>query len=171
MCDNSLVLLDEIGTGTDPTEGAALGSSLLCTLSEIAGLTVATTHHAEIKDLADHNPVFLNASMEFNTQTLKPTYRLIWGSMGQSNALEICSALNFDPKVVHEAKRWLEKGILQAKKDNKLEDSLRQKLEDTFAQRDALEEVRNDAKKRLEIMEEQLRLMKVKEQSLLVRVT
>eukprot|EP00210_Caulerpa_lentillifera_P002502 g2399.t1 len=171
VCDNSLVLLDEIGTGTDPTEGAALGSSILCTLSEISGLTVATTHHAEIKELADHNPAFLNASMEFNAQTLKPTYRLIWGSMGQSNALEICSALSFDPKIVHEAKKWLEKGILQAKKEHKLEDSLRQKLEETHAQKEALIDVKKDAKKRLDIMAEQLRLLRLKEESLMERLT
>ena len=100
----SLVLLDEVGSGTDPTEGAALASALLLRLRGAAGLTVATTHHAETKALAEAEPGFVRASVEFDAATLRPTYRLRWGAAGASNALDIAQALGFDPAVVREAR-------------------------------------------------------------------
>jgi dsDNA-specific endonuclease/ATPase MutS2 len=102
---SSLVLLDEVGSGTDPGEGAALAAALLLHLSKgRAALTYATTHHAELKEVATTNPLFVNASVEFNIELLRPTYKLLWGKSGDSNALAVASGLGFDPKVVQDAR-------------------------------------------------------------------
>jgi len=102
---SSLVLLDEVGSGTDPGEGAALAAALLLHLSEgKAALTYATTHHAELKEVATTNSLFVNASVEFNIGLLKPTYKLLWGQSGDSNALAVASGLGFDPRVVQDAR-------------------------------------------------------------------
>ena len=137
-------------------------------LSQVAGLTVATTHHAEIKELADTHPLFMNASMEFNAATLKPTYRLIWESTGQSNALDVCAALNFDPAVVQEARQTLKTGILQAEKKANVEESLKEKLQETFAMRDELLKTQKEAKKKLSQLEKELQKMRTKEKKLQV---
>ncbi|EIE19595.1 P-loop containing nucleoside triphosphate hydrolase protein [Coccomyxa subellipsoidea C-169] len=101
----SLVLLDEAGSGTDPAEGAALASALLAALADRAALTLATTHHASLKDLAANDSRFCNAGVEFDLASLRPTYRLIWGSVGASNALAVAEGLGFDPLVVAEARK------------------------------------------------------------------
>lgn len=100
--------MDELGSGTDPTEGSSLGCAVLERLANQCKLTVATTHHAEIKELAEDNPMFVNASMEFDPVTLKPTYKLLWGKSGESNALDIALTLGFDPLVVKDARHILE---------------------------------------------------------------
>ncbi|GLC46171.1 hypothetical protein PLESTB_001197300 [Pleodorina starrii] len=105
----SLVLLDEVGSGTDPLEGAALARAVLDRLAGQAHLTLATTHHAELKRAADEDPRFVNCSMAFDTATLRPTYVLCWGAAGASNALDIAEALGFDRSVVLEAR-----GVAQA---------------------------------------------------------
>ncbi|KAG2493724.1 hypothetical protein HYH03_008237 [Edaphochlamys debaryana] len=101
----SLVLLDEVGSGTDPLEGAALARAVLDTLAEQALLTLATTHHAELRRAADEDGRYTNVSMAFDTASLRPTYRLAWGAAGASNALDIAQALGFDRAVVDEARR------------------------------------------------------------------
>jgi DNA mismatch repair protein MutS2 len=100
----SLVLLDEVGSGTDPIEGAALARAVLDRLAGQAGLTLATTHHAELKTVAADDPRYVNVSMEFDVATLSPTYRLMWGSAGASNALDIAQALGFDGAVLKDAR-------------------------------------------------------------------
>ena len=96
----SLVLLDEVGAGTDPAEGSALAAALLETLADRARLTVATTHFGELKTLKYRDSRFENASVEFDDQTLSPTYRLLWGIPGRSNALSIARRLGLDEAVV-----------------------------------------------------------------------
>ena len=96
----SLVLLDEVGAGTDPTEGAALAAALLRELAERARLTVATTHFGELKALKYADPRFENASVAFDVETLSPTYHLQWGIPGRSNALAIAARLGLDGRVV-----------------------------------------------------------------------
>ena len=103
--DQSLVLLDEVGSGTDPSDGAALAASLINAFREKAALTVATTHHAEIKTLARTMPDIANASMEFDSVSLMPTYRLQWGQAGSSNALYIAESIGFDISIVRNARR------------------------------------------------------------------
>ncbi|MGF1512959.1 MAG: endonuclease MutS2, partial [Elainellaceae cyanobacterium] len=101
---NALVLLDEVGAGTDPSEGSALAIALLKHLADQANLTVATTHFGELKALKYQDERFENASVEFNDQTLSPTYRLLWGIPGRSNALTIAQRLGLDEQVVERAR-------------------------------------------------------------------
>lgn len=101
---SSLVLLDEIGSGTDPTEGAALASAILEYLAHGgAAITYVTTHHAELKELASRDNAFVDASVEFNVATLLPTYKILWGKSGQSHALAVAEGLGFDPQVIKDA--------------------------------------------------------------------
>ncbi|KAA6418330.1 MAG: 2 family [Trebouxia sp. A1-2] len=93
-----------VGSGTDPAEGAALAGVLLDRLADTACLTYATTHHAQLKDRPASDRRFINASVEFDLATLKPTYRLLWGEGGLSNALAVAQGLGFDPKVVQRAR-------------------------------------------------------------------
>jgi DNA mismatch repair protein MutS2 len=106
----ALVLLDEVGAGTDPTEGTALAAALLRHLADRARLTVATTHFGELKALKYADPRFENASVAFDVETLSPTYRLQWGIPGRSNALAIASRLGLDPAVLAVAAAQLEPG-------------------------------------------------------------
>lgn len=104
---NALVLLDEVGAGTDPTEGSALAIALLKTLADRARLTIATTHFGELKTLKYQDDRFENASVEFDDVSLKPTYRLLWGIPGRSNALAIARRLGLDPQVIDHAEHQI----------------------------------------------------------------
>ncbi len=103
----SLVLLDEIGAGTDPTEGSALATSLLKHLADRALLTVATTHFGELKALKYQDDRFENASVEFDNVSLGPTYRLLWGIPGRSNALTIAGRLGLSEAVINDAREYV----------------------------------------------------------------
>ncbi len=100
----SLVLLDEVGAGTDPVEGSALAIALLHYLADNAQMTLATTHFGELKALKYEDERFENASVEFDESTLSPTYRLLWGIPGRSNALTIAQRLGLKLEVVEAAK-------------------------------------------------------------------
>ncbi|MBW4593832.1 MAG: endonuclease MutS2 [Brasilonema angustatum HA4187-MV1] len=104
---SSLILLDEVGAGTDPVEGSALAISLLQYLADHALLTIATTHFGELKALKYEDERFENASVEFDESTLSPTYRLLWGIPGRSNALTIAQRLGLKSAVVESAKTQL----------------------------------------------------------------
>lgn len=104
ITENSLVLLDEVGAGTDPSEGSALAIALLQHLAGSASLTVATTHFGELKALKYQDDRFENASVEFDDASLSPTYRLLWGIPGRSNALTIASRLGMPAEIVELAK-------------------------------------------------------------------
>ncbi len=99
----SLVLLDEVGAGTDPVEGSALATALLKHLADRARLTIATTHFGELKALKYADPRFENASVAFDVETLSPTYKLQWGIPGRSNALAIAGRLGLSKAVLHQA--------------------------------------------------------------------
>lgn len=105
-----LVLLDEVGAGTDPQEGSALAAALLRHLAERARLTVATTHFGELKALKYADDRFENASVAFDVDSLSPTYHLQWGIPGRSNALAIATRLGLEPQVVAAAARQMEPG-------------------------------------------------------------
>lgn len=104
---STLVLLDEIGAGTDPTEGSALATSLLKYLADKTLLTVATTHFGELKALKYQDDRFENASVEFDNVSLGPTYRLLWGIPGRSNALTIARRLGLDEAIIENAREYV----------------------------------------------------------------
>lgn len=104
---SSLVLLDEVGAGTDPSEGSALAIALLKYLADHAELTIATTHFGELKALKYQDQRFENASVEFDEVSLSPTYRLLWGIPGRSNALTIAGRLGLSAEIIAAAKTYV----------------------------------------------------------------
>ena len=104
---SSLVLIDELGTGTDPLEGSALARAVVAELLERGPIAVATTHYSEVKSYAYEQPDIENASVEFDIETLSPTYRLLLGVPGQSNALAIARRLGMPEQVLERAQSML----------------------------------------------------------------
>ena len=100
---NSLVLLDELGAGTDPKEGAALAMAILDEIGQRGSLVMITTHYPELKVYGYDRAKTINASMEFDQATLQPTYRLLLGIPGRSNGLEIAKRLGIGPAIISEA--------------------------------------------------------------------
>ncbi|MBF4694335.1 endonuclease MutS2 [Fusibacter ferrireducens] len=126
---NSLVILDEIGAGTDPTEGMGIGIAVLEALSKKAATILASTHYNEIKDFANNHPLFLNGSMAFNLMSLKPEYKLIIGESGESNALLIALRLGMDDELIeraHEVAYKTQKTSVHSKPTSDFRDKLKE---------------------------------------------
>ncbi len=112
--EHSLVILDELGAGTDPMEGAALARAILDELRERGATTFVATHYPELKLYAHSTPGVRNASVEFDLETLSPTYRLIVGLPGRSNALAIAERLGLSPAIIERAQGYVGAQDLQA---------------------------------------------------------
>lgn len=149
--DKSLILIDELGAGTDPVEGAALAVSIIEALREKGAIIAATTHYAELKAYALDTPGVTNGCCEFDIETLRPTYRLLIGVPGRSNAFAILKHLGMTQDVIDNAKTIVGS-------DNRDFEAVLEKLE---ASRHALEEERKVA----EEMTERARKIEEKAQS------
>ncbi|MCL1699226.1 endonuclease MutS2 [Lysinibacillus sp. Bpr_S20] len=106
--NNTLLLFDEIGSGTEPNEGAALAISILEEFYHMGCMTVATTHYGEIKRFSEMHSDFMNAAMRFNSETLEPLYKLVIGTSGESNALWISKKMNIRETVLQRAKGYID---------------------------------------------------------------
>lgn len=138
--EKSLVLFDELGAGTDPAEGSALAISILDFLLKKSIRTMATTHYSELKIYALNTPGVENASVEFDLKTLSPTYKLVVGTVGKSNAFEISRRLGIPEEIISYAS-----GLLSS--DNKSFEDALIKIEDD---RKTIEELRNEIEKKEE---------------------
>ena len=107
--ENSFILLDELGSGTDPVEGSSLAISILEKLYSINAITLSTTHYPELKHFALVTDGFENASVEFNLETLSPTYKLLLGVPGTSNAFSISRKLGISEEIINRAKEFIDK--------------------------------------------------------------
>jgi len=157
----SLVILDELGAGTDPQEGAALARAILAHLLERGITALVATHYPELKTFAHSTEGVVNASLEFDIKTLRPTYRLTIGLPGRSNALLIAQRLGLDERLVAAAKSEINPADLRA---DKLLDDIRRERNRTSREREKLEKVRarleaqtRELEKRLERIEDERR--------------
>lgn len=132
--ENTFVILDEICAGTDPQEGAVLAECILEKFANKGAFSTVTTHYGELKTLEYVNPYFKNASVEFDTTTLRPTYKLLIGIPGLSNAISISSNLGLDADIVQKAKNILvsqkDPSILVVEKLQETQQKLSQNLEE-----------------------------------------
>ena len=164
--DNSLVLLDELGSGTDPVEGAALAISILSYLKDINSLVCCTTHYQELKEFALVTDGFENASFEFDIENLKPTYKLLVGIPGKSNAFAISKKLGLDEQILNVANAHLKEDkvsieeLLKNIYDNKLKvekqvEETEKNLRQVEALRKSLEKKQDDVlEKRAKMLED-----------------
>ncbi len=157
----SLVIFDELGSGTDPQEGAAIARAILSHLLETGAMTLVATHYPELKTFAHSTDGVVNASLEFDIKTLRPTYKLTLGLPGRSNALAIAQRLGLPQSIIDSAKAEINPLDLRA---DKLLDDIRKERNRTSREREKLEKARTklekqnlELEKRLEKIEDERR--------------
>jgi DNA mismatch repair protein MutS2 len=167
----TLVLLDELGAGTDPQEGSALARAILSYLLRRGAPCLIATHYPELKVFAHSQAGVLNASVEFDLKTLKPTYRLLTGIPGRSNALEIAARLGLDDEIIQSARQMVNPDDLRADdlldEINRQLETARQERADAEIARQEAENLRQELSNRLEgIDAERLKVLEtVREQA------
>jgi DNA mismatch repair protein MutS2 len=148
---HSLVLLDELGSGTDPEEGAALAASIIEHLLEVGALMIVTTHLSALKSFAVNDPRILNASMEFDSQSLHPTYRIIKGIPGRSRAIDVAQMIGLPKSIIASARERL--GERYGETDQLLA-TLQKRMAEIIAEQDQLAAQRKDLESDRKTMQE-----------------
>ncbi|MGN0680543.1 MAG: endonuclease MutS2 [Candidatus Fimisoma sp.] len=162
----SLVLLDELGAGTDPTEGAALAISVLEKLKAYGACTIATTHYNELKKYALSTEGVENGSMEFDVKTLSPTYRLLTGIPGKSNAFEISRKLGLSEEIIDRASQLLERGDIRFEE---VLDAIERDKKQAEEERMEAARLLNDMRKQQSDMEKRRQQLDLDEQKIISR--
>ena len=145
--NHTLLLFDEIGSGTEPNEGAALAIAILEEFYQMGCMTVATTHYGEIKRFSEMHPDFMNAAMRFNSETLEPLYQLMIGTSGESNALWISKKMNVRAEVLQRAQDYMDNKDYQL---TRVQDSKIRKPKEGKAGRAAIKFAKGDRVKLLD---------------------
>ncbi len=162
---NSLVLLDELGSGTDPVEGAALAMSILDYLHGIGSPTIATTHYSELKIYAIKTEGVENASCEFNVETLRPTYKLLIGLPGKSNAFAISKKLGLSDDILKQANTYLTSENIKFEDIiSDMEEDIRSAKEERELSKKMLIEANNEKKR----IEDEVRKLEDKKDKILI---
>lgn len=146
VSERSLVLLDEIGSGTDPKEGQSIAEAILRYLHQVNPLIVASTHYSGLKEFAKNEEYILVAAVEFDQENMRPTYRLIEGSVGNSYAIEISSRLGLKKEIVELAYRIKESSLTDS---DKLLEKLQDELTQVQLERDRLDVLASEAENKL----------------------
>jgi len=162
----SLVLLDEIGAGTEPAEGAALAMTILLQLTNKGCLTLSTTHYGALKAFVQQNVQMLNAAMEFDREKLQPTYRLMMGVPGASYGIEIASRLGLSPEVISDARSRIDSKSVQLEELITFLEQVKRRAEqkELKAMEDMkqAQSLKDEYQSRLEGLQEELKAMKLK---------
>lgn len=161
---NSLVLFDELGAGTDPSEGAALAMSILDHVRDIGSLVMATTHYPELKAYSYNRESVMNASVEFDVNTLSPTYKLLMGVPGRSNAFDISKKLGLGLNIINKAKTMIG---TDEQEINSMIESLEKNSKRVDEQRIELEKLLREARTTHDDLERQYQQYKNYEQKLM----
>jgi DNA mismatch repair protein MutS2 len=164
--EHSLVILDELGAGTDPQEGAALARAILSSLLRQGITTFVATHYPELKTFAHTTPGVVNASLEFNVQTLRPTYKLTIGLPGRSNALAIAQRLGLPQEIIEAAKSEINPDDLRA---DKLIGDIHRQRKIAFKESEKAEKARSEARRLERDLEERLEKIEEEREKVLER--